>query len=79
MLLSLTLTHFNANRHALFLFNDTLILMRMVLQSTFLFSGNTDTCTKYRQTDRQTMLVYFTWPTKRPGGHQVIYFVLTLP
>jgi len=20
--------------------------------------------------DRQTMLVYFTWPTKRPGGHQ---------
>jgi len=23
-----------------------------------------------RQTDRQTMLVYFTWPTKRPGGHQ---------
>jgi len=22
------------------------------------------------KTDRQTMLVYFTWPTKRPGGHQ---------
>jgi len=20
--------------------------------------------------DRQTMLVYFVWPTKRPGGHQ---------
>jgi len=24
----------------------------------------------YRQTDRQTILVYFAWPTKRPGGHQ---------
>jgi len=23
-----------------------------------------------RQTDRQTILVYFAWPTKRPGGHQ---------
>jgi len=22
------------------------------------------------QTDRQTILVYFAWPTKRPGGHQ---------
>jgi len=22
------------------------------------------------KTDRQTMLVRFTWPTKRPGGHQ---------
>ena len=22
------------------------------------------------QTDRQTMLVYFTWPTKRPRDHQ---------
>ena len=22
------------------------------------------------KTDRQTMLVYFAWPTKRPGGHQ---------
>jgi len=21
--------------------------------------------------DRQTMLVFFTWPTERPGGHQV--------
>ena len=21
--------------------------------------------------DRQTVLVYFTWPTKRPGGHQI--------
>jgi len=24
----------------------------------------------YIQTDRQTILVYFAWPTKRPGGHQ---------
>jgi len=33
------------------------------------------------QTDRQTMLVYFTWPTKRPGGHQnklTIYLVKLL-
>jgi len=22
------------------------------------------------KTDRQTILVYFAWPTKRPGGHQ---------
>jgi len=22
------------------------------------------------ETDRQTILVYFAWPTKRPGGHQ---------
>jgi len=28
-------------------------------------------CQTDRQTDKQTMLVYFTWPTKGPGGHQV--------
>jgi len=22
------------------------------------------------ETDRQTILVYFAWPTKRPGGHK---------
>ena len=25
--------------------------------------------TSLEQTDRQTILVYFAWPTKRPGGH----------
>jgi len=23
-----------------------------------------------KKEDRQTILVYFAWPTKRPGGHQ---------
>ena len=27
-------------------------------------------CRGQLQTDRQTILVYFAWPTKRPGGHQ---------